>query len=76
MLSSNKSDFVVKLSIKDNTDGSNTYPINGCIITDDNLDKFDIDEKKELLVYNIYNFQLETFLEGIQQLTGEILETN
>ena len=45
MLSSNKSDFVVKLSIKDNTDGSNTYPINGCIITDDNLDKFDIDEK-------------------------------
>ena len=38
--------------------------------------QFDIDEKKELLVYNIYNFQLETFLEGIQQLTGEILETN
>ena len=44
MLSSNKSDYVIKLVAKDNIDNSNTYPINKSIITNDNTDQFYIDD--------------------------------
>ena len=40
-----KTDFVLKMTLKHNIDSTKSAPITGHIITDDNLDKFDIDEK-------------------------------
>lgn len=37
--------------------------------------QFNIETGKKLLIYNLYNFQFETFIKGIQTLTGKLLET-
>lgn len=37
--------------------------------------QFNIESNKKLLIYNLYNFQVETFLNGLQELTGKLLET-
>ena len=40
-----KTDFVLKMTLEHNIDSTKSAPITGHTITDDNLDKFDIDEK-------------------------------
>ena len=44
-MNTKKTDFVVKMTTNYDIDGSKSSPITGYTITEDNLDKFEIDEK-------------------------------
>ena len=61
----------VSFAYVDEAEGTNPYTMPGEI----NYLGFNINDKQKLFVYNLYNFDFDIFIEGLEKLTNQKLET-